>query len=165
LLATLAGCAGELDPTGFTPPAGIAYQGGAGMGGSQDGGTPAAPDTGGGGGSGPCDPAPIFAEKACVACHDKTGAFGGFDMATAGWEARMVGMAPKGGGSATPSVCATGGRVYLVAGSAPATGLFLDKLKAKTASLCGDTMPLALEPMTPTELDCVQRWANGLTKP
>ena len=64
----------------------------------------------------------------------------------------------------SPSVCAGGGSVYLVAGSAPATGLFIDKLNAKTASSCGERMPM-VGMLSATELGCVQEWANRLTAP
>jgi hypothetical protein len=85
-------------------------------------------------------------------------------MASPGWEKNLVGKNPKGG---TPSggiaaVCPTT-MPYLVAGSSPARGLFLDKLKAKPS--CGAEMPLLTDYLNASELDCVQRWANGLTKP
>jgi hypothetical protein len=113
---------------------------------------------------GACDVPKTFADALCATCHDKTGSNGGFDMASADWETHLVGVAPKGGGSSVASECAGGGRVYLVAGSKPATGLFLDKLKPKTASLCGDPMPPIGE-LTTAQLDCIQQWANALTSP
>jgi hypothetical protein len=146
LAAVLAGCAGELDPTGFPPPEGITI-------GRADAGT--APEAGGG-----CDIPTIFA--GCVACHDEKGTFGGFDMKSPGWETHLVGVAPKGVTSA--SKCMTGGKVYLVAGSSPATGLFLEKLKASTTT-CGDPMPLLADQLDAKSLACVQQWANALTKP
>jgi hypothetical protein len=146
-----AGCAEDLDVSNFPAPAGLT---------SRDGGT-----SGADGGGGACNVTTIFAAHACIACHDAVGSFGGFDMASVGWETRLVGVAPKGGGASRPSVCASGGGSYLVAGSAPATGLFLDKLKGTTATSCGEGMPVGLEALGPTELACVQQWANRLTAP
>jgi hypothetical protein len=53
---------------------------------------------------------------------------------------------------------------YLVPGSAPATGLLLDKL-FDDAPPCGARMPLIGSPLTNAEQDCLQRWANALTAP
>ena len=146
VVAALLGCAGDLDPTGFPVPDPI--------GGPLPAKSPA---------DGACDVPTIFASYGCPTCHDVKGSFGGFDMASPGWETHLVGVAPKGGGASSPSVCTGGGRVYLAAGSSPATGLFMDKLKPKTASSCGDRMPLIADPLTSAELDCVQQWANALT--
>ncbi|HEX3694310.1 MAG TPA: hypothetical protein VH374_02880 [Polyangia bacterium] len=46
--------------------------------------------------------------------------------------------------------------------SQPATGLFLDKLKATPP--CGAQMPLATvaAPLSATEMACVQKWANNI---
>jgi hypothetical protein len=145
-LAAVAGCVGELaNPTDYPPPVSAKLE---------------RPDAGGApqGGSG-CDVTAIFA--GCVACHDERGSFGGFDMKSAGWEARLVGGAPTGASSA--SECTGGDRVYLVAGSAPASGLFLDKLRPDTATSCGDQMPLLAPPLDASAMACVQQWANALT--
>ena len=86
-------------------------------------------------------------------------------MASPGWENNLVGKMPKAGGAAgLSSVCAGSGMPYLVAGSSPARGLFLDKLMS-TKPACGVRMPLLTSYLNASELDCVQRWANGLTKP
>jgi hypothetical protein len=126
---------------------------------------------GGGGGAGTggnCDVPALFAAKACsiAGCHSSSSPAAAFDMQTAGWETAMVGKTPPGGGAAaTMSMCMGMGQ-YLVAGSQPATGLFIDKL-AKATPQCGARMPnLPLDPgLTAAELACVQTWANALTKP
>jgi hypothetical protein len=132
------------------------------------GGASGTAGAGGTTGTGPCNAMPIFATHSCaaaMACHDANGSAAGFNMASTGWEKNLVGKYPKAGGAAgLGSACLAAGKPYLVAGSAPATGLFLDKLiSAKPA--CGAQMPLIPPNLTPSELDCVQRWANALTKP
>jgi hypothetical protein len=140
------------------------------------GGTSGAAGTGGGAGSsgaagtsgtGPCDAMPIFVQHNCtvdMACHDAKGSAAGFDMKTAGWEKLLVGRPPRAGGApGLPSQCIASGLPYLVAGSVPARGLFLDKLGPNTQP-CGARMPLVPSFLNATELDCVQRWANVLTK-
>jgi hypothetical protein len=157
---------------------GTAGTGGSGMAGSSGSGTAGAggssgtAGTGGtagaGGGTGPCNALPIFAIHSCsaaMACHDAAGSAAGFNMASAGWEKNLVGKMPKAGGApGLGSACLAAGMPYLVAGSAPARGLFLDKLMA-AKPVCGAQMPLIPPNLSAQELDCVQRWANGLTKP
>ena len=119
---------------------------------------------GGGGGTGvqACDPTPIFRMKFCFAanCHDAMGTAANFDMATTDWQTRLVGVDPKGGG-ANPSLCAGQGP-YLAAGTLPATGLFMDKVKETTTPACGVLMPQVGTKLTASEFDCVQSWANAL---
>jgi hypothetical protein len=121
-----------------------------------------------GGGTGPCNALPIFGVHSCaaaMACHDAAGSAAGFNMSPPGWEKNLVGKFPKAGGAqGLGSACLGAGMPYLVAGSSPATGLFLDKLKA-AKPVCGAQMPLIPPNLSAQELDCVQRWANGLTKP
>jgi hypothetical protein len=145
---------------------GLAGNGGAGQGAA---GTGAAGTTGAAGmtgGTGPCDAKPIFAAHSCAfetACHDGKGSAAAFDMKTAGWENMLVGRLPKAGGSAgIGSACLSQTTPFLVAGSKPARGLFLDKMFLVQPP-CGDRMPLLPPPLTPQEMDCIQRWANGLT--
>jgi hypothetical protein len=117
------------------------------------------------GATGPCDAKPIFAQHSCtvdMACHDAKGSAAGFDMATAGWEKTLVGrMSRAGGASGLGSQCISSGMPFLVAGSSPARGLFLTKL-GTAQQPCGNRMPLLPGYLNPAELDCVQRWANGL---
>jgi hypothetical protein len=150
-----------------------AFAGGCGSGGAAGG-----MDAGGTGGTGAaCDVPKIFSTAgygcAIPACHSAVNPAGNFDMTAVGWETKLVGKAPPGGGgtpapdggvSLTASLCATAGQVYLVAGSAPATGLFMSKLSLKTPP-CGARMPNIGGPLTAAELACVQTWANALTKP
>jgi hypothetical protein len=149
--------------------AGTGGVGGTGGTGGGAGGSTGTGGTGGtGGGTGPCDAMPIFAVHSCavdMACHDNKGSAAAFDMKTVGWEKRLVGISPKaGGGAGLGSVCTNVGMPYLVAGSVPARGLFLGKLM-QTKPPCGAQMPLIPPNLTAQELDCVQRWANALTKP
>jgi hypothetical protein len=122
--------------------------------------------TGGGGTGGPaCDVPALFTAKSCAidACHGKTSKAGGLDMETAGWETGLVGKAAGGTTTGPASLCGGMGKVYLVAGSNPATGLFIEKLKANPP--CGERMPnLPLMDLTAAEIACVQSWANNLTK-
>ena len=98
------------------------------------------------------------------ACHDAQGSAAGLDLTTPGWDRRLVGASPKTTSQAAfPSLCAGQGRVYLVPGSQPAVGLFLDKLKPNPP--CGGREPLLGSFVTPEDLDCFQRWANVLTTP
>jgi hypothetical protein len=122
---------------------------------------------GGGGGTG-CvggDAMPIFTKHTCMlvgACHDGAGTAAGFNMVTAGWETKLVGtVSPGGGTGAFASLCGGMGMVYLNKGSNPATGLFMDKL-SKSPPQCGVQMPNLPPLLTPTELACVQTWANAL---
>jgi hypothetical protein len=142
---------------------------GSGGGGSTGGGG----SNGGGGTSGTtCDAMPIFTTYGCAipACHSATGPAANFDMQTAGWETKLIGKAPPGGGppgadggaSLTASMCANMAKVYLVAGSNPATGLFIDKLFLLHPE-CGARMPNIGGPLTTKELTCVQQWATALT--
>ena len=89
---------------------------------------------------------------------------GGFDMATMGWEAKLVGGTPKGGGAtmATMSKCGPSTTMqYLVAKSNPAMGLFVDKL-TKAVPPCGASMPSIGGPLTADEMTCVIKWATAL---
>jgi hypothetical protein len=118
-----------------------------------------------------CDITPIINSPAhtCTlanACHDAQGSAAGLNLVSPGWERRLVNGMPLGGVSqmGLQSMCTGQGRVYLVAGSQPATGLFLDKLR-EVPPPCGASMPLLGQRLTPAELACVQSWANALTAP
>ena len=141
-----AGCPGSVDPS-LLP---------SGTGGNTGGG--------GGGGTTPqmCDPTPIFAMKVCAnaGCHDAMGTSAAFDMASADWQAHLVGGNPKGGG-ALASKCAANGP-YLAPAMLPAKGLFLDKLKDGPTSPCGVVMPQVGTKLSSDEFNCVQLWANAL---
>jgi hypothetical protein len=142
-----AGCPGNVDPS-------LLPRGGGGGGTGNSGG--------GGGGTQVCDPAPIFAARNCAlaGCHDAAGSSANFDMMTPGWQTQLVGVTPEGGGS-LPSKCVDSGP-YLVPGSNPAAGLFMQKLNADAPAACGDLMPLVGTRLSAADLDCVQSWANAL---
>jgi hypothetical protein len=116
-----------------------------------------------------CDEAgTIFETKNCAltgACHDRSADAANFSLEGLpfddidGWRRRLVGQYPKGGGTIA-SMCGGAQMPYLVAGSLPAKGLLLNKLRANPP--CGERMPTLGEYLTTTELDCVQRWANEL---
>jgi hypothetical protein len=146
LALAAAGCPGTVDPS-LWPTA--------------NGNSSGNPGTGGAGMPPGCDPTPIFTGKSCanIGCHDQFGTAANFDMKTDGWQTRLVGVNPKGSG-ANPSMCASNGP-YLAIDTQPATGLFLNKLKDTTVP-CGVLMPQIGTPLSATELDCVQAWANVL---
>jgi hypothetical protein len=112
-----------------------------------------------------CDAAAIFTAHTCSlqgACHDRNGTSAGFDMATPGWEKTLVDRYPKaGGGAGLESMCRTFPTPYLWPDHQPAEGLFLMKLTMATP-WCGAHMPSVGAPLTQSELDCVQLWANQL---
>jgi hypothetical protein len=121
--------------------------------------------TGGTGGTGVgCDVAPIMTRNGCTidgVCHGRDPA-AGLDLLTPGWEARLLGGAPKrGAGVLSKTLCADQGRVYLVPGSNPAVGLLMDKLRPNPP--CGAQMPDALPQLKPEDLACFQAWATALT--
>jgi hypothetical protein len=91
------------------------------------------------------------------------GAAAAFPMATADWESKLVGVMPKGGGTiASQCMGAAGGnKPYLVKGSNPAEGLFIDKLKNPPP--CGDEMPLLTGPISAADMTCIMQWATALT--
>ncbi|HET6279543.1 MAG TPA: DUF1585 domain-containing protein [Polyangia bacterium] len=98
---------------------------------------------------------------ACTGCHNAQAApaFGGLDMATPGWEKKLVGAPPAAG---APGTNACNKSLNYLNRTQPATGLFLDKLKATPP--CGAQMPLATvaAPLSATEMACVQKWANNV---
>jgi hypothetical protein len=127
-------------------------------------------DSGGSGGSsgdagklpeGCAQAAAIFTAHTCTTiCHkaEVASAYGGFDMTTPGWEKRLVGAGPP--SNAPPSnMCKGKGFIYLNK-TQPATGLFLDKLGPTPP--CGVRMPQLLNPLSSTEIACVQKWANNV---
>jgi hypothetical protein len=143
-----AGCPGTVDPSLW--PTATGSGGGAGNPGTGGMVVPA------------CDPTPIFVAKFCgnSGCHDANGTAANFDMGSADWQTRLVGVNPQGAGL-NPSLCAPNGP-YLVAGVQPATGLFLDKVKPDTTAPCGALMPQIGPKLTAEDFACVQSWANAL---
>jgi hypothetical protein len=114
---------------------------------------------GGGGGTPPTCDAPALMAMKCgtTICHDPASSTGGgLDLVSAGQADRLLGQSSTGNNG---SEC--GGMVYLVPGSKPATGLFIDKLTGPT---CGMAMP-ELVAWSPEQNDCVLSWANSITSP
>ena len=58
-------------------------------------------------------------------------------MKSAGLATRLLNVAPPGGGTTFQSVCSGMGKTYLVKGSNPATGLFIEKLNLFFIDACG----------------------------
>jgi hypothetical protein len=97
------------------------------------------------------------------ACHDASRSATRLDMTSVGWEQKLVGTFPSPENSAFPSECLGSTEPYLIAGSSPARGLFLDKFDSSPP--CGIRMSPIGPPVSPADLDCFQRWANALTTP
>ena len=142
VVAGLAACAGEIDPS--------LIPGALGQGGS-------------GGGAPPCDaPQMVFAPRCAVAgCHAAGTASGaGLDLASAGLVGRLLGQGPS-TNTGAQAVCASVGKPYLVAGSNPATGLLIDKIDAAKV-MCGSPMSV-LGQLTSTQITCLSAWATAVT--
>jgi hypothetical protein len=110
-----------------------------------------------------CDITPLLTKYFCTvagACHDALGSGGNFDMASPGWDQRLVGVYPEAGGQ-VPSLCLGSTEPYLIAGSQPARGLFMDKFNANPP--CGVAMPNVGPFVSSADLACFQSWANALT--
>jgi len=146
LLAGLAGCAGELDPS-LLPGAG----GSSGQAGS------------GGGGATVCNaPQMVFAASCAVpGCHSaNTPGAAGLDLASAGVVGRLLGQGPS-TNNAAGALCESVGKPYLMAGSNPATGLLIDKMDANKVT-CGNTMSV-LGQLNAAQLTCLSAWATAVT--
>jgi hypothetical protein len=104
-----------------------------------------------------------------VICHNASVKAAGLDLTATDWSTKLVGMGPVAGagGPAYPSQCAGMGKIYLNAGSNPATGLFLDKMDPATvgAPPCGMHMPELYTVLSETEFACVKSFATTLTNP
>jgi hypothetical protein len=106
-----------------------------------------------------CDPTTAFNNGKCSSsgCHDMNGYAANFSMATTGWETHLVGVNPMGGGTLASACTANG--PYLMPGVQPAAGLFMLKIKGG-GGLCGLQMPFGMTPLSSTDQDCIQKWAN-----
>jgi len=142
--AVVAGCAGELPPE-------LKGGGSGGSGGMDTGGLPPG-----------CPAAAKVFKDHCEVCHSAMAAkdFGGFDMTTAGWQMRLIGMGPPATAPATNVCKSMAGLVYLKPDTQPAQGLFLDKFLATPP--CGTQMPQLPPKLTATELTCMQNFANNV---
>ena len=102
------------------------------------------------------------------ACHDNSGAAAGLDLTTAGWQTKLVGKGPTANAGAGPgliTLCAGMGRMYLDAGSKPATGLLIDKINPNAMAPCGLHMPDLGAMLSPTQFACFQSYLTTLTSP
>jgi hypothetical protein len=159
-LSILAGCPGTLDPNQFPLSGGAGMPGTGGTGGTTGGGLPG------------CATIGAVIEKAGCGidgvCHGANPA-ANFDMVSAGWETRLVGVAPKGGGMLAASICfadpALKTMPYINAGTNPATGLLMTKLMGNACSPMGKQMPSGLPPLTTDQMKCFQDFANKLANP
>jgi hypothetical protein len=179
---TLTGCPGSLDdPGAFPPPVSGAAGSPSGAAGSGAAGTGAAgtgaAGTGAAGAMAGCDvsgligngtaatPGKYFCTTQGV-CHDANGSAAGLDLASANLATRLVGVAPKGGGAVTPSVCAADANFktmpYITKGSPTGAGLLLMKLQAAICSPGGMQMPTLNGPLSATDLACFKSWATAL---
>ncbi len=145
------GCPGTLDPS-LTGTA-ASGTGGAGVTGG----------TGATNGAGCADGGAQIVASSCatIGCHDSTSMEGGLDLTpNSAIGSRLVGVTSTGDGP--DSVC--GGKTYLVAGSNPASGLLIDKIKGMQS--CGAGMPYPGVSLLPAvQQSCIEQWAEGLINP
>jgi hypothetical protein len=149
----VAGCAGSLDPS-LT-----------GSGGNNGTGSGGSTGSGGGGATADCtgsnDPQMILTTScgSGAGCHIPGGALSaGLDLTPdSNIGSRLVGVKSSGSGQ---SMCGSNTEPYLMAGSNPATGLFIDKLGNPP---CGLKMP-EVGSITATQVQCLKDWATTLTK-
>jgi hypothetical protein len=171
LLLTASGCPGTLDPSEFpNPTAGAAGTGSSTPGTAGTGSGTGVAGTGGGGTFPGCADAikiltagaPYHTCNIAGACHDMNGAAAGLDMASPGWETKLVGKVPP---TSATGVCYKDAtyktKAYIVAKTNPAQGLFLDKLKMAVCA-GGARMPNTGDYLTAAEMTCIQQWADKL---
>ena len=147
------GCAGSLPP-GLEPGGGSGGMGGGGTGGMMT----TAPDV-------MCSDGMMATAKivsTCgqtAVCHDNAAAASG--MLTLNNAATLVGNLLNKKPNAKSPLCAAYADPYLKEGSNPPTGLFLEKLKMMPA--CGASMPFAKPVLPQADIDCLTKWAMGVT--
>ena len=96
-------------------------------------------------------------------CHGSKQPAAGLDLMSAGLAERLVGKGPvAGAGGFQPSMCVGANRIYLTAGSNPATGLLLDKVSPNQP--CGARMPIG-SVLNNNEMACLRSWALSVTSP
>lgn len=106
-----------------------------------------------------CSDAPAVLQTNCLQCHSYPPqiVYANLDLQSSGVATRLVGVKPYTGASGS---CAGMGNL-LDRGTLPATGILIDKINFTQS--CGYGMPYgALTPMSQTDIDCLQAWANGL---
>jgi hypothetical protein len=164
------GGAGTMDGGG-DGGAGTTDGGGDGGAGTTDGGDGGAGNGGTGGTACSLDDVnKIIRTVSCTvtgACHDAAGTAAGLDLASSGWEKKLVDR--MAGSERSPagleSMCGGMNRVYLKSGSQPAAGLLIDKIRPGATAPCGLHMPAIGSELTSTQFDCVQSFATTLTAP
>ena len=147
VLAGLAGCAGELDPSllpgGSSNPLGQA---------------------GSGGGTAALATRPRWylrgAARSPAVTRRILAGGAGLDLASAGVVGRLLGQGPSTNVAAS-AACESVGKPYLVAGSNPSTGLLMDKMDAAKVT-CGSTMS-ALAQLNASQVACLSAWATAVT--
>jgi hypothetical protein len=143
-------CPGNLSPEFTNQTTGVAGStGAAGMGAGGSGSFPSCS----------IEPLTLIKNKCGLAgCHvaNNTNA-GGLDLNSDGVASRLVGVQTTGDNA---SEC--GGMTYLIAGSSPAMGLFIDKLTDPPP--CGVKMP-NLGSWNDTNTQCLTQWATSVTAP
>jgi hypothetical protein len=102
-------------------------------------------------------------------CHDNAGSAAGLDLTSVGWQTKLVGKSPSTavGAATTKTMCAGPGDnyVYLKAGSNPAEGLFIDKIKPGATAPCGVHMPNFGVELSATQFACIQSYLTTITSP
>jgi hypothetical protein len=102
-----------------------------------------------------CANAMAVLQTNCGACHTTASpSFGNLDLISANPAARLVDV----GGSSAGSCSGKGN--LLNSGTAPATGILIDKITGHPT--CGVSMPFGAAMLNATDLTCLQQWANGL---
>jgi hypothetical protein len=156
----LSGCPGTLDPALFQTGTG-------GTGGSNStGGT-----TGTGGSSSNCtgslDGAALVASQCAYAgCHDSSSAQFSADLdltVDSTISSRLVGVMAAQPAGSNQARCMDETEPLLVAGSNPATGLLVDKIKPNPP--CGVRMPYSGIALSTMQQTCLIQWATTLTSP
>ena len=109
-----------------------------------------------------CDAATFMRGQTCsiAGCHFMTAPAGDLDLFSPGVISRLIGRMPN--PTSATSACTASTMPYLTAGSNPATGLLLDKLKMMPT--CGLAMPYpGLTLLPANEIACIQEWSNAVT--
>jgi hypothetical protein len=83
-------------------------------------------------------------------------------MTSAGWEQKLLVTGASNGKIVNSgSLCLGTNEPYLIKGSFPAQGLFMDKLRPNPP--CGLQMTILGGPISAADMECIQRWANSIT--
>jgi len=160
----LSGCPGTLDPALFQTGTGGS---GSGTGGSSSTGG----STGTGGSSANCTgsndgPTLVTNQCAYAGCHDTADAqfSANLDLTVDSTiSSRLVGVMAAQPAGSNQAACMNETEPLLVAGSNPATGLLVDKIKPNPP--CGVRMPFSGIALSTMQQTCLIQWATTLTSP